>query len=102
MFVIEISDPAALLSLLAVRVAEPNWLPGLVVVAVKFALDLSALTVRPISTRAERAIAARRTAGLRIAWLPFLSASPVRGVLAGGCDRRNYLVWPYSLHPAPE
>src|ERR1700704_5974624 len=75
-FVIEISDAAALLSLLAVRVAEPNTLAGFVVVAVKLALDRSAVTVRPISTIAERAMPARRIAGLRIVLVPFLSASP--------------------------
>src|SRR5258708_19971860 len=74
-FEIEMSEAAALLSLLAVSVADTNWLPGFVVVAVKLALDLSALTVRPISTRAERAIPARRATGLRICLVPFLSAS---------------------------
>jgi hypothetical protein len=82
-FEIEISDAAALLSLLAVRVAEPNELAGFVVVAVKLALDLSAVTVRPIRTRAERAMPARRAAGLRIVWVPFLSASPFSGVSRG-------------------
>src|SRR5438067_13639945 len=67
MFESETRDAAALLSLLAVRVADPNWLPGFVVVAVKFALDRSAVAVSPISTRAERAMPARRIAGLRIA-----------------------------------
>src|SRR5437899_1640258 len=75
-FEIEMSDAAALLSLLAESVAEPNELPGLSVVAVKLALDLSAETVRPISTRAERAMPARRTAGLRIRLFPFSPASP--------------------------
>src|SRR5258708_20177543 len=74
-FEIEMREAAALLSLLAVSVADTNWLPGFVVVAVKLALDLSALTVRPISTRAERAIPARRATGLRICLVPFLSAS---------------------------
>src|SRR5258708_9112378 len=73
-FEIEMSEAAALLSLLAVSVADTNWLPGFVVVAVKLALDLSALTVRPISTRAERAIPARRATALRICLVPFLPA----------------------------
>ena len=42
--------------------------------AVKLALDLSAVTVRPISTRAERAMPARSASGLRIS-VPFPSAS---------------------------
>src|SRR5438105_7215525 len=71
MFESETKDAAALLSLLAVRVADPNWLPGFVVVAVKLALDRSAVAVSPISTRAERAMPARRNAGLRIACFPF-------------------------------
>src|SRR5438552_10191254 len=80
-------DAAALLSLLAVSVADPNEFAGFVVVAVKLALDLSAETVRPISTRAERAIPARRAAGLRIRLFPFLSASLLfrfRAVLTRG------------------
>jgi hypothetical protein len=99
MFESETSEAAALLSLLAVNVAEPNWFPGFVVVAVKLALDLSAVTVRPISTRAERAIPARRATDLRIAVVPFLSASPVfLAHVAGGPDKGNYLVWAWSHH----
>src|SRR5712692_5448150 len=59
-------DAAALLSFDIVSVAEPNWLPGFVVVAVKLALDLSDVTVRPISTSAESAMPARRVVDLRI------------------------------------
>ena len=65
-FAIEISEAAALLSLDSVSVADPNWFPGLVVVAVKLALELSEVTVRPISTSAERAMPARRIPDLRI------------------------------------
>src|SRR3982074_794374 len=61
-----ISDAAALLSFDMVSVADPNWLPGFVVVAVKLALDLSDVTVRPISTSAESAMPARRAVDLRI------------------------------------
>src|SRR5260221_12366493 len=97
-FEIEMRDAAALLSLLADSVADPNELPGLSVVAVKLALDLSAETVRPISTRAERAMPARRTAGLRIRLFPF---SPPRCFsVSGGCDMGNYLFSAGSLHPA--
>src|SRR5438477_5588176 len=97
-FEIEMSDAAALLSLLAESVADPNELPGLSVVAVKLALDLSAETVRPISTRAERAMPARRTADLRIRLFPF---SPPRCIsVSGGCDKGNYLFSGSSLHPA--
>src|SRR3982074_2194252 len=71
-----ISDAAALLSFDTVRVADPNWLPGLVVVAVKLALDLSDVTVRPISTSAESAMPARRVVDLRIC--SFLSSPPHR------------------------
>ena len=83
----EMRDAAALLSLLAVSVAEPNELAGLVVVAVKLALERSAVTVRPISTRAERAMPARRAAGLRIAFgsLSFrLAAFRFRAVVTRG------------------
>src|SRR3989441_12945673 len=81
MFESETRDAAALLSLLAVRVADPNWLPGFVVVAVKFALDRSEVTVRPISTSAERAMPARRGVDLRIC--RFLSSLRLVGLRPG-------------------
>src|SRR2546430_10362348 len=77
MLEIETSDAAALLSFDIVSVADPNWLPGFVVVAVKLALDRSEVTVRPISTSAERAMPARRVVDLRICRSFRLSASPV-------------------------
>ena len=80
-FEIEMSEPAALLSFEAVRVADPNELAGFVVVAVKLALDLSAVTVTPISTRAESAMPRRRAVRLRIVCFPF---SPPRLLSAGG------------------
>src|SRR3981081_830237 len=85
-----ISDAAALLSFDIVRVADPNWLPGLVVVAVKLALDLSDVTVRPISTSAESAKPAASVVGCGICAVPSASASPVVP-FAGGRSERNYL-----------
>src|SRR5258708_22575066 len=66
MFEIVIREPAALLSFDIVSVADTNWLPGFVVVAVKLALEDDDVTVRPISTSAESAMPARRVVDLRI------------------------------------
>jgi len=55
-------------ALLALRVADPTELARFVVVAVKLALDLSDVTVRPISTSAESAMPARSVVDLRICW----------------------------------
>src|SRR5438874_6668357 len=88
MLEIETRDAAALLSFDIVSVADPNWLPGFVVVAVKLALDRSEVTVRPISTSAERAMPARRVVDLRICRSFRLSASPVH--VAGGRYEGNY------------
>src|SRR5258708_34411001 len=66
MFEIVIREPAALLSFDIVSVADTNWLPGFVVVAVKLALEDDEVTVRPISTSAESAMPARRVGDLRI------------------------------------
>jgi hypothetical protein len=60
------SEAAALWSFDIVRVADPNEFAGLVVVAVKLALDLSDVTVRPIRMSAESAMPARRVVDLRI------------------------------------
>src|SRR5437667_11482472 len=82
-----IREAAALLSFDIVSVADPNELLGLVVVAVKLALDLSDVTVRPMRMSAESAMPARRVVDLRICWFPFLSASPdlcFRGRLVRG------------------
>src|SRR5438552_4955671 len=69
-------EAAALLSFDIVSVADPNELLGLVVVAVKLALDLSEVTVRPMRMSAESAMPARRVVDLRICW--FLSSPPRR------------------------
>src|ERR1700738_2820681 len=95
--VIEMRDAAALLSLLALSVADPNELPGFVVVAVKLALVLSAVTVRPISTRAERAIPARSSTCLRIVRFPFL---PPRSSICLGGDKGNCAAGGDPLHRA--
>src|SRR5438067_9203925 len=89
MLEIETKDAAALLSFDIVSVADPNWLPGFVVVAVKLALERSDVTVRPISTSAERAMPARSVVvDLRICRSFRLSASPVH--VAGGRYEGNY------------
>src|SRR5437762_644451 len=88
MLEIDTRDAAALLSFDIVSVADPNWLPGFVVVAVKLALERSEVTVRPISTSAERAMPARRVVDLRICRSFRLSASPVH--VAGGRYEGNY------------
>src|SRR5258708_1939468 len=72
-------DAAALLSFDIVSVADPNELLGLVVVAVKLALDLSEVTVRPMRMSAESAMPARRVVDLRIYLVP---SSPPRWIFA--------------------